>query len=213
MQELRDTGYLPEAVVNYLALLGWGDSDDETILSRDELEQRFDVSKVTKHPARFDEVKLKWLNGKYLRAMSLDELTERLEAHTGRTGLRGAAEISQEKIGTLEDFWPLAGFLFDGPRTDDEKARTQWLGEDGQRILGGVREVLAELEPFDTETVEAALRELPQTLEAKPKAVFQAVRVALAGTTVSPGLFESIALLGKAETLRRIDLATEAIPA
>lgn len=213
VQELRDAGYLPEAVVNYLALLGWGDSDDETILSRDELEQRFDVSKVTKHPARFDEVKLKWLNGKYLRAMSLDELTERLEAHTGRTGLRGAAEISQEKIGTLEDFWPLAGFLFDGPRTDDEKARTQWLGEDGQRILGGVREVLAELEPFDTETVEAALRELPQTLEAKPKAVFQAVRVALAGTTVSPGLFESIALLGKAETLRRIDLATEAIPA
>jgi glutamyl-tRNA synthetase len=213
VQELRDAGYLPEAVVNYLALLGWGDSDDETILSRDELEQRFDVSKVTKHPARFDEVKLKWLNGKYLRAMSVDELTERLEAHTGRTGLRGAVEISQEKIGTLEDFWPLAGFLFDGPRTDDEKARTQWLGEDGQRILGTVREVLSGLEPFDTETVEAALRELPQTLEAKPKAVFQAVRVALAGTTVSPGLFESVALLGKAETLRRIDLATEAIPA
>ncbi len=213
VQELRDAGYLPEAVVNYLALLGWGDSDDETILSRDELEERFDVGKVTKHPARFDEVKLKWLNGKYLRAMSVDELTERLEAHTGRTGLRGAVEISQEKIGTLEDFWPLAGFVFDGPRTDDEKARTQWLGEDGQRILGGVRDALAALEAFDTETVEATLRDLPQTLEAKPKAVFQAVRVALAGTTISPGLFETVALLGKDETLRRIDLATEAIPA
>jgi len=205
VQELRDAGYLPEAVVNYLALLGWGDSDDETIISRDELEQRFDVSKVTKHPARFDEVKLKWLNGKYLRAMSVDELTDRLEAHTGRSGLRGAVEISQEKIHTLEDFWPLSGFLFDGPRTDDEKARTQWLGEDGQRVLAGVRDVLAGLEPFDTETVEAALRELPQTLEAKPKVVFQAVRVALA--------FETVALLGKDETLRRIDLAITGVPA
>jgi glutamyl-tRNA synthetase len=213
VQELRDAGYLPDAVINYLALLGWGDSDDETILSRDELEQRFDVGRVTKHPARFDEVKLKWLNGKYLRAMSVDELTERLEAHTGRTGLRGAVEISQEKISTLEDFWPLAGFLFDGPRTDDEKARTQWLGEDGQRILGRVRDVIAELQPFDTENVEAALRELPQVLEAKPKAVFQAVRVALAGTTISPGLFETVALLGRDETLRRIDLATQGIPA
>ncbi len=103
--------------------------------------------------------------------------------------------------------------MFDGPRTDDEKARTQWLGEDGQRILGGVRDALAALEAFDTETVEATLRDLPQTLEAKPKAVFQAVRVALAGTTISPGLFETVALLGKDETLRRIDLATEAIPA
>ncbi len=213
VQELRDAGYLPEAVINYLALLGWGDSDDETILSRDELEQRFDVGRVTKHPARFDEVKLKWLNGKYLRALSVDELTAILEAHTGRTGLRGAVEISQEKIATLEDFWPLAGFLFDGPRTDDEKARAQWLGEDGQRLLARTREVLAGLDPFDTATVEAALRELPQTLEAKPKAVFQAVRVALAGTTVSPGLFESVALLGKDETLRRIDLALTGIPA
>lgn len=213
VQELREAGYLPEAVINYLALLGWGDSDDETILSRDELEQRFDLARVTKHPARFDEVKLKWLNGKYLRAMSVDELTARLEAHTGRTGLRGAVEISQEKIATLDEFWPLAGFLFDGPRTDDEKARSQWLGEDGQRILAQVRTALAALDPFDTPTVEAALRELPQTLEAKPKAVFQAVRVALAGTTISPGLFESVALLGKDETLRRIDLALNSVPA
>ncbi|MEH3054534.1 MAG: hypothetical protein PGN13_11100 [Patulibacter minatonensis] len=194
-------------------MLGWGDSDDETILSRDELEQRFDVARVTKAPARFDETKLKWLNGKYIREMSVDELTARLEAHTGRTGLRGAVEISQEKIGTLDDFWPLAGFLFDGPRTDDEKAREKFLGEDAQRLLDGVRTRLAGLDPFETETVEAALRELPSELEAKPKAVFQAVRVALAGTTVSPGLFESVALLGKDETLRRIDLALEGIPA
>ncbi len=213
VQELRDAGYLPEAVINYLALLGWGDSDDQTILSRDELEERFDLARVTKHPARFDETKLRWLNGKYLREMSVDDLTARLEAHTGRTGLRGAVEISQEKIGTLDDFWPLAGFLFDGPRTDDAKAREQWLGADGQRLLASVRDTLASLEPFDTESIEAALRELPAALEAKPKAVFQSVRVALAGTTVSPGLFESAALLGRDETLRRIDLALQGVPA
>ncbi len=169
VQELREAGFLPDAVINYLALLGWGDSDDETILSRQELEARFDVAKVTKHPARFDEVKLTWLNGKYLRAMSVDELTQLLERHTGRTGLRGAVEISQEKIGTLNDFWPLCGFLFDGARTDDQKAREQWLGEEGQRILVRVSEVLGALDPFTTEEIEAALRELPPTLEAKPK--------------------------------------------
>ena len=206
VQELRDAGYLPEAVINYLALLGWGDSDDETILSREELEERFDVGKVTKHPARFDETKLRWLNGKYLRALSVDELTARLEAHTGRTGLRGAVEISQEKISTFHDFWPLAGFIFDGP-VDDAKAREQWLGEDGRAALVGIRSALAELDSFDLQTVEATLRELPATLEIKPKQVFQPVRVALAGTTVSPGIFETAALLGKDETLRRIDAA------
>lgn len=211
VQELRDAGYLPEAVVNYLALLGWGDADDETIISRAELVKRFDVSKVTKAPARFDETKLKWLNGKYLRAMSVDELTARLEAHTGRTGLRGAVEISQEKIHTLNDFWPLSGFIFDGP-VDDSKAREQWLGEDGRGALTAARSALAALEPFTAETVEAALRALPAELEIKPKAVFQPVRVALAGTTVSPGVWETAALLGKDETLRRID-AVMVVPA
>ncbi len=161
----------------------------------------------------FDEVKLTWLNGKYLRAMSVDELTELLERHTGHTGLRGAVEISQEKIGTLNDFWPLCGFLFDGARTDDQKAREQWLGEEGQRILVRVSEVLGALDPFTTEEIEAALRELPPTLEAKPKAVFQAVRVAIAGTTISPGLFESLALLGKEESLRRLEAARTAVQA
>ncbi len=207
VQELREAGYLPEAVINYLALLGWGDSDDETILSRAELEQRFDVGKVTKHPARFDETKLRWLNGKYLRSLSVDDLTARLEEHTGRTGLRGAVEISQEKISTFHDFWPLAGFIFDGPKVDDEKARAQWLDEEGQRVLAQTRDALAALDAFTLETVEQTLRELPAQLEVKPKQVFQSVRVALAGTTVSPGIFESAALLGKDETLRRIDVA------
>ena len=115
VQELRDAGYLPEAVRNYLALLGWGAEDDATKLSTDELVERFDIARVQKNPAQFDEKKLRWLNGQYIRELPVEELTARLEAFTGRTGLGPAVEISREKIQTLADFWPLAGFIFDGP--------------------------------------------------------------------------------------------------
>src|SRR3954465_15710687 len=134
VQELRDAGYLPEAVRNYLALLGWGAADDETILTTHELTEQFDVARVQKNPAQFDVKKLTWLNGRYVREMSVDELTARLEAFTGRTGLRDAVAISQEKIGTLADFWPLAGFLFDGP-ADDATAREKWLDGDHRHAL------------------------------------------------------------------------------
>jgi glutamyl-tRNA synthetase len=207
VQELRDAGFLPEAVINYLSLLGWGAADDETILSRDELVRQFALERVQKNPARFDEKKLTWMNGLYIRAMDLDELTARLEAFTGRTGLRDAVAISQEKIHTLADFWPLAGPLFDGPATDDEKAREQFLGEDGRAALADVRAVLAALEPFDLETIDEALRGVVTAREAKPRQVFQPIRVALTGRAISPGVFEMIVLLGRDETLRRLDAA------
>jgi glutamyl-tRNA synthetase len=111
VQELREAGYLPEAVGNYLALLGWGAGDDQTVLSREELIERFTLERVSRNPARFDEDKLRWLNGIYIRKLPVAELTRRLEAFTGREGLGDAARISQEKIHTLADFWPLAGAL------------------------------------------------------------------------------------------------------
>jgi glutamyl-tRNA synthetase len=205
VQELRDAGYLPEAVRNYLALLGWGSSDDETILSTEDLVREFTLERVQRNPARFDEKKLRWMNGTYVRTLGVDELTRRLEEHTGRSGLRGAVEISREKMQTLEDFWPLAGPIFDGPRTDDAKAREQWLDADGRAALADARAALAEVEPFDTEHVDAALRGVVEARGLKPRQVFQPVRVALVGTTVSPGIFETVALLGRDETLRRID--------
>jgi glutamyl-tRNA synthetase len=206
VQELRDAGYLPEAVRNYLALLGWGHEDD-TKLSTEELLRLFRIEDVSRHPARFDEQKLRWLNGLYLRELPLDELTARLEAYTGREGLREAAAITQEKIQTLADFWPLAGFLFDGP-ADDPAAWDRVMGRNGAKeTLAQAREALARAEPFDVETVEAALRGLVERLGVKPKDVFQPVRVAIAGSTVSPGIFESVAALGRDEALRRIDAA------
>jgi glutamyl-tRNA synthetase len=206
VQELRDAGYLPEAVRNYLALLGWGHEDD-TKLSTEELLRLFRIEDVSRNPARFDEQKLRWLNGLYLRELPLDELTARLEAFTGRQGLREAAAITQEKIQTLADFWPLAGFLFDGP-ADDPSAWERVMGRNGAKeTLAQAREALAHAEPFEVETVEAALRGLVERLGVKPKEVFQPVRVAIAGSTVSPGIFESVAVLGRDETLRRIDAA------
>jgi glutamyl-tRNA synthetase len=155
----------------------------------------------------FDEQKLRHMNGRYLRELSLDELTARLEQFTGRTGLRGAVEISAEKIQTLADFWPLVEFIFDGP-ADDPKAFDKVIGRDGgAENLRAARDALAAVEPFTLHNVEAALRAVVEAKGAKPGKVFQPIRVAIAGSTVSPGIFESVTLLGRQETLTRIDRA------
>ncbi len=207
VQELRDAGYLPEAVNNYIALLGTGFAADEEFFTMEEMAQRFRLDRVSKSPAVFDEQKLRHMNGQHLRTLSIDELTERLEQFTGRSGLRGAVEISREKIQTLADFWPLAGFLFDGP-ADDPKAFAKVIDSDGGReTLAEARAALAGVEPFTVEGIEAALREIVDSTGLKPGQVFQPVRVAIAGTTISPGIFESVALLGKDRTIELIDQA------
>jgi glutamyl-tRNA synthetase len=207
VQELRDGGYLPEAVDNYIALLGAGFASDEEFFTLPELAERFRLERVSKNPAIFDEQKLRHLNGRHLRELSTDELTARLEQFTGRTGLRGAVQISEEKIQTLADFWPLVSFLFDGP-VDDPKAFDKTIRrEGGVEALTAARQALAETDPFDVPGIEQALRRVVERLGSKPGKVFQPVRVAIAGQTVSPGIFESVALLGKDETLARIDSA------
>ena len=209
VQEFRDAGYLPAALRNYLALLGWGTQDDETILSTPQLVERFTLERVSRNPARFDHQKLRWLNGRYMRELELDDLTARLEAFTGRSGLRDAVAISQEKIQTLADFWPLAGFIFDGP-ADDPAAREKWLGEDGRAVLADVRAALGPLEEFTLRAVQPALEGVVAVRELKPNKVFQPVRVALAGKPVSPGIFETLTVLGRDESLARIDAALSA---
>jgi glutamyl-tRNA synthetase len=207
VQELRDAGYLPEAVDNYIALLGAGFAPDEEHFTLSELAERFRLERVSKNPAVFDERKLRHMNGRHLRELGTDELTRRLERFTGRSGLHDAVEISTEKIQTLADFWPLVSFLFDGP-ADDAAAFQKTIGAPGGvEALEQARAALAAAEPFDTATVEAALRDVVERSGLKPGKVFQPVRVAIAGSTVSPGIFESVALLGREETLARIDRA------
>src|SRR3954447_10877928 len=192
VQDLRNSGYLPEAVINYLALLGWGYDETTTFFTIDELQRLFSLERVSKNPAVFDEQKLRHINGRYLRDLELDDLTQRLEEYTGRTGLRDAAAITQDKISTLEEFWPLAQSFFDGP-TDDPQAREKFLApRESREALQDARQALEALpEPWTTANVEESLRGVAERTGRKAKQIFQPLRVALTGTTVSPGIFET----------------------
>jgi glutamyl-tRNA synthetase len=210
VQELRDRGYLPEAVRNYLALLGWGHDDETTFFSTEDLMRLFSLERVSTSSAVFDEQKLRWMNGRYVRELAVPDLTARLEALTGRPGLGGAVAITQDKISTLDEFWPLARAFFEGP-VDDPAAWDKFVGTDaGRSALAAAREALGNVpEPWTAETVEAALRGAVERTGLKAKQVFQPLRVALTGTTVSPGIFETVALLGRSESLARLDAALD----
>jgi glutamyl-tRNA synthetase len=209
VQELREAGYLPAAVRNYLALLGWGADDDATVISTAELVERFRVEDVGRAAAIFDEKKLRWLNGRYMRALPLEEYTATVARHLGREPderLRTACEIAQEKAQTLAEVWPLVRFLFEPPAAD-EKAWRKTMKDGALEALEAAREALAGAGGFGVEAVEAALAPLPERLGSKPGKVYQPIRVAISGGTVSPGIFESLAALGREESLRRIDAA------
>src|SRR4051812_22083618 len=206
VQELRDQGFLPAAIRNYLALLGWGFDDETTFFTTDELIERFTLDRVSKSPAVFDEKKLRWMNGRYLREMDTGDLTRALEQLTGRSGIESAVAISQEKMQTLADFEPLARWLYEEQPTD-EKAWAKVKKAAAAENLARAREALAQVEPFDEPGVERALTALVEELDVKPGKLYQPIRVAITGTTVSPGIFESVALLGRGATLERIDRA------
>jgi glutamyl-tRNA synthetase len=208
VQELRARGYLPEAVRNYLALLGWGLDESTTFISTDDLIRHFSLERVSRSPAVFDEQKLRWMNGRYLRELDPAELAARLEELTGRDGLLEPATVAQEKMQTLADFWPLAGFLVERQPIDPQ-AWERVMRDGASERLREARAALAEARPFDRERVERALRGVVERLGVKPREVFQPVRVAISGSTVSPGIFESVAALGRDEAIARIDAALQ----
>ena len=207
VQEFRDEGYIPEALVNYLALLGWSYDEKTEIMTVDELVDRFTLDRVGAAPATFDYQKLEHFNGVHLRAVPPAEYAERLVAYLREQGLdwdedliRAAAPLVQEKISRLGDFPAYAGFLFVEP----EPAAV-----DGE-VVEAAREALEGVEPFTAERIEAALRSLAERLELSPRKAFAPIRVAITGSTVSPGLFESLELLGKDVSLRRLSAAEAA---
>jgi len=211
VQELRDGGYLPAAVRNYLALLGWGTDDDTTLMSTAELVQRFRVADVGKSAAIFDEKKLRWLNGRFMREMPLDEYTAAVARHLGREAderLRAACEIAQEKAQTLEEVWGLIRFLFEPP-VSDEKAWGKVMKEGTGPVLEAVAEALEPVEPFEPAGIEAALAPLLERFDLKPGKLYQPIRVAITGTSISPGIFESLSALGRERSLERIRAAAQ----
>ena len=207
VQEFREEGYVPEALVNYLALLGWSYDEKTEIMTVDELVERFTLERLGASPATFDYQKLEHFNGVHLRALPPDEYADRLVAYLRERGIdwdeavvRAAAPLVQEKISRLGQFPGFAGFLFEEP----EPASV-----DGP-VVAAARDALEGVEPFTADRIEAALRGLAERLELPPRKAFQPIRVAVTGSTVSPGLFESLELLGKEAALRRLRAAQAA---
>jgi glutamyl-tRNA synthetase len=203
VDEFREAGYLPEALMNFLALLGWAPDGETTIMSRDELVERFSLERVGSSPATFDYTKLDWMNGVYQRALPPDEFADRLVAYLREQGsdwpeerVRAAAVIVQEKIGRLGEFPDFARFLFEDVEPDPALL--------DQRILGFAETALTGVDPWAAEGIEAALKSLCDELGEKPRTVYLPIRVAVTGSRVSPGLYESLELLGQDESLRRI---------
>ena len=202
VEEFRAQGYIPEAFVNFLALLGWSYDDHTEIMSREELVERFTLERVGKSAAVFDYDKLTHLNGVYLRALPPEEYADRLVAYLREQGyewdeelIRKVAPLVQEKIATLGEFPAFAGFFF---------ARVESEGEVDGAVLPAASEALTAVEPFEAERIEAALREVAEQLDLKPREAFQPIRLALTGSNVSPGLFESLEVLGREESLSRL---------
>jgi glutamyl-tRNA synthetase len=203
VDEFRAAGYVPEALMNFLALLGWAPDGETTIMSRDELVTRFTLERVGASPATFDYAKLDWMNGVYLRGLEAGAYADRLVAYVRERGLdwdeatvRAAAPLVQEKIVRLGEFPGFAGFLFHDVEPDPALL--------DESILGESERALAAVEPWAADAIEAALKGLCERLGEKPRRVFPPVRAAVTGSKVSPGLYESLELLGRDTALARI---------
>jgi glutamyl-tRNA synthetase len=206
VEEFRDQGYLAPALMNYLALLAWSFDDRTTIMSRDELVERFTLDRVGSSPATFDYAKLDWMNGVYLRELPPQDFAETLVAYLRDRGfegdeetIRASAPLVQEKISRLDEYPAFAGFFFRRVEPPPE------LLDGAGPVLAEARETLAGVEPFTAERIETALRILAERLGLKPRDAFGPIRAAVTGSRVSPGLFESLELLGRDESLARLD--------
>src|SRR3989440_8554621 len=205
IDDFRRDGYYPPALMNFLALLGWSYDDKTTIMSRNELIERFTLERVVRSPAAFDYQKLDWMNGVYLRALPPDEYADELVRFLREAGydwdeelVRRAAPLVQKKIERFGHFPEFAGFLF-----RDVEPDPALLDGDAPLVAAALAE-LARVEPFRAPEIEASLRALAERLELSPRNAFQPIRIAVTGSKASPGLFESLELLGKEETLRRL---------
>jgi glutamyl-tRNA synthetase len=209
VERFREDGFLPEALVNYLALLGWSFDETTTFFALDDLVERFDLSRVSRNPAAFDFQKLEWMNGHYLREMPDERLAPLLSEALDRAGVKADAEtvaaaapLVKERMRTLAEGVELVRFLFSDV-TPDAKA-LKMLGPDKAELLRKAADALDVLDPWTHEEIERVLRALQEETGLSPKQAFQPIRAAVTGTLVSPPLFESIALLGRDRTVTRL---------
>ncbi|MDO5329491.1 MAG: glutamate--tRNA ligase [Coriobacteriia bacterium] len=212
VEEYRDRGYLPEALVNYLALLGWSLDDKTTIIPKDVLCKEFSLDRITKKDAIFDETKLNWMNGVYIREMGIDEFVKRAKPWFDSVSPDAwkAAPLIIERVEKFEDIPEKLGFLSWGPELHlDEKSTNKVLKKEGAKeALAAAREVIANKD-WDIDSLQNACQTLCEKLAIKPRKFFQPLRVAVCGNMVSPPLFESIVLMKREDVLARIDYAID----
>jgi glutamyl-tRNA synthetase len=203
IDEFRDAGYVAPALMNFLALLGWSYDDRTTVMSPDELIERFSLERVQPSPATFDYQKLNWLNGVYLRALTESEYAHELLVWLGEHGYAWDAELVtrtvplvQAKLGLLSEYPDYAGFFFREVTPDPSLL--------DPAVSAAAQDALAGLDEWTVAAIEEALRSVAERLELKPAKAFQPIRAAVTGSKVSPGLFESLELLGREESLSRL---------
>jgi glutamyl-tRNA synthetase len=205
LDDFRNAGYYPAALFNFLALLGWSYDDKTTIMSRSQLIERFSLDRVVKSPATFDYKKLDWMNGVYLRDLQPDEYAHDLIRWLHEQGIDwpedrvcATAPLVQEKIEKFSQYPDYVRFLFEEVEPPE--------GLDGP-LLAAARERLEAIDPWEASRIEEGLRAVADERHQKPRQFFAPIRLAVTGSKVSPGLFESLELLGREESLRRLSAA------
>ncbi|MBU4477856.1 MAG: glutamate--tRNA ligase [Candidatus Omnitrophica bacterium] len=222
ISEYRRQGYLPQAVVNYLSLLGWSPGNDREIFSQQTLVKDFSLKRLNKTAAVFDINKLNWINGQYIKNMELEKLTELIvpylkeKGHIGETydqqWLSGLIKLYKTRFCTLEHFGELSGFFFTDTVHYDEAAVKQFLSTPAAvENLEQFKNMLSKLVSYDVKTIENAARALMETMGIQTGDMIHPVRVALTGGTVSPGIFEVIHFLGKEKAVQRLETVIKKI--
>lgn len=224
VEEFRAAGYLPEAIVNYLSLLGWSPGDEQEIMSLDEIARRFTLDRVNKTAAIYDVEKLTWLNGNYIRSADLDHLADLLVPRLQEAGLLGASvevptrewikgllAAGRDRVRTLGEMPELFRYFFSEPASYDEKGARKYFTPEAADRLSHARDALAAAHPFTADEAERAYRALAEELGISAGHLIHPTRLALTGRTVGPSLFDVIALLGRDRCLARLDRAVEYI--
>ncbi len=212
--DYAEKGYLPEAFVNYMALLGWSPGGDVEIMSREEMVAKFTLDRVRKTPSQFDTEKFEWMNGRYIAELSTPELTERLlpfvekagldPMQYGREWLEKLVALMTERVRTLARFPELTRYFFSDEYETNAKAAKILRKEGASAALEKSLKVLEAVEDWTPPALEAAIRKLCEEMDVGLGKVCQPIRAAVTGTNVSPGLFEVLELLGREQTLSRI---------
>jgi len=208
----QEQGFLPEALLNFLALMGWSVADGREVFSLQEMVSEFSWERVASSAPVFDMQKLEWLDGVYIRNASVDELARRIQDHVAGARdldedmVRKSIPLVQERMKTLNDYLPRAAFLFaeSVSPTAEELVPKKCTVEESRRILTACKESFSGVSEWTTAALEDCGRTLAEELESKPRYLFMCLRVAVTGTTVSPPLFESMELLGQDKCLSRM---------